>query len=48
MAFGRVPHLNNNAIAAIRAPGGDVTALAFVCAAQLLWLTAVLLLTPVS
>jgi hypothetical protein len=48
MAFGRVPHLNNNDIDAIRAPGGDVTALASVCAAPLPWLIAVLLLTRVS
>jgi hypothetical protein len=47
MAFGQVPHLTS-AIAAIRAPGGDVTELACVCAAQLRWLTAVPLLTPVS
>jgi hypothetical protein len=43
MAFGKVPLLNNSAaIDVIRAPGGDVTALACVCAAQLPWHTAVL------
>ena len=48
MAFGQVLHPNNNAIAAIRAPGGDVTALAYVCAGLLPWRTAVLLLVPIS
>jgi hypothetical protein len=49
MVFGKVPHLNNSAaIDVIRAPGGDVTALAFVCAARLPLLTAVLPLHPVS
>jgi hypothetical protein len=43
MAFGQVPLLNNSAaIDVIRAPGGGVTALAFVCAAQLPRRTAVL------
>jgi hypothetical protein len=46
MAF-RVPHLNNSAaIDVIRAPGGDVTALACVYAAQLPLLTVVLRLAP--
>ena len=49
MAFGKVPHLNNSAaIDVIRAPGGDVTALAFACAARLLLLTGALPLHPVS
>jgi hypothetical protein len=42
MAFGKVPLLNNSAaIDVIRAPGGDVTELAFGCAGQLPLLTAV-------
>ena len=49
MAFGKLPHLNNSAaIDVIRAPGGDVTALACECAAQLPLLTAVPPWAPVS
>lgn len=49
MAFGKLPHLNNSAaIDVIRAPGGDVTALACECAAQLPLLTAVPPLALVS
>jgi len=49
MAFGKVQRLNNStAIDVIRAPGGDVTALAYVCAGQLPWRTAVHLLVPIS
>jgi len=49
MAFGKVRRLNNSAaIDVIRAPGGDVTALASVCAAPLPWLIAVLRLTRIS
>jgi hypothetical protein len=49
MACGKVPHLNNSAaIDVIRAPGGDVTAPACACAAQLPLLTAVPPLALVS
>ena len=43
----RVPHLNNSVVIdVIRAPGGDVTALACVYAAPLPLLTVVLRLAP--
>ena len=41
MVCGKVPRLNSYVIDVIRAPGGDVTALAFVCVVLLPWRTAV-------